>query len=216
MQQDPKTTTTDVPSEKGAKKAPHSERTCVACRVVAERSEFVRLMTGPDGSIAVDPSGTAGSRGAWIHPNRKCLEIAAKRHAVERSLKIAIKPELAAKELIEQTKVALGRRREGLLSSARGRRKIAVGAEAVEQAVLAPKHPPSEMVLILVAKDAGEHTSTLAERLVERGCELRTVQNKSELGAWFARSEVAVAAMLEPQIAKEFQVTLDRIAGLET
>ncbi len=202
-------------AEEAAKKVAASERTCVACRAVADRSEFVRLIEGPDGSIAVDPSGTAGGRGAWIHPSRKCLEVAAKRHAVERSLKIAIQPELAAVALIEQTKVALRRRREGLLSSAKGRRRVAVGAEAVEQAVLATKKL-SALILVVVAKDAGEHTSNLAERLLERGCELRTVPSKADLGAWFARSEVAIAALLEPQIAQEFQVTLDRIARLET
>jgi predicted RNA-binding protein YlxR (DUF448 family) len=177
-------------------------------------------MTGPDESIAVDPSGSAssaGGRGAWVHPTRKCLEIAAKRHAVERSLKIAIKPELAAKELIAQTVGALARRRVGLLSSARARRRVAIGAEAVEQAVLTrKKSSAADIVLLLVANDAAEHSSALAERLVERGCELRAVRDKAELGSWFARSEVAIAALLEPQIAKEFQVTLDRIAGLET
>jgi len=69
-------------------------RTCVACRQEAGKGALIRLVRGPDGSTAVDPTGHAPGRGAYLHRNQECIEIARKRRQLERSLGAAVPSEL--------------------------------------------------------------------------------------------------------------------------
>ncbi|WP_209323272.1 YlxR family protein [Brevibacterium renqingii] len=50
-------------------------RTCIACRQKADRSELTRFVFRPDQRPAVvhDVSATLPGRGAWVHPDEKCL-----------------------------------------------------------------------------------------------------------------------------------------------
>jgi predicted RNA-binding protein YlxR (DUF448 family) len=42
-----------------------------------------------EGRLAVDESATAPGRGAWLHPNGRCLSHATKRHAFSRAFRTA-------------------------------------------------------------------------------------------------------------------------------
>jgi uncharacterized protein len=61
-------------------------RTCVACRREAGKAELVRFVRAPDGTVAVDPSGRAPGRGAYVHAAPECVEAARKRRALDRAL----------------------------------------------------------------------------------------------------------------------------------
>lgn len=69
-------------------------RTCVACRQEAGKGELIRVVRRPDGSVALDPTGHAAGRGAYLHRNPECLETARKRRNLERSLGAAVHAEL--------------------------------------------------------------------------------------------------------------------------
>jgi hypothetical protein len=69
-------------------------RTCVACREEAGKGALVRVVRRPDGTAAVDRSGRAPGRGAYVHSNGACVEMARKRRALERSLKAPVGPEI--------------------------------------------------------------------------------------------------------------------------
>ena len=69
-------------------------RTCVACRQEAGKGALIRLVRGPDGSAAMDTTGHASGRGAYLHRNQECIEIARKRRQLERSLGAAVPSEL--------------------------------------------------------------------------------------------------------------------------
>jgi predicted RNA-binding protein YlxR (DUF448 family) len=70
-------------------------RTCVACRQEAGKDALIRLVRGPDGLAAIDPTGRAHGRGAYLHRTHECIEIARKRRQLERSLgAAAVPPEL--------------------------------------------------------------------------------------------------------------------------
>lgn len=71
-------------------------RTCVACRQEAGKAALVRIVRRPDGSTAVDLSGHAAGRGAYLHRDPACIEIARKRRNVERSLGAPVPQELWA------------------------------------------------------------------------------------------------------------------------
>jgi uncharacterized protein len=71
-------------------------RTCVACRTEAGKRAMVRIVRRADGSAAVDRTGHAAGRGAYLHADRACIEIARKRKALERALKTLVSPEVWA------------------------------------------------------------------------------------------------------------------------
>ncbi len=189
--------------------ASSAQRTCVACRAVVDRAALVRLVEGPEGAIAVDAKGSAGGRGAWVHPTRACIVTAAKRHAAERSLKVETRA-VDAEALLGQARDSFSRRASGLLSNAFRARSMAVGADVVDQAV-----SEGRVALLIVARDAGDSTRSRAELLASKGISLRAFGSRAELGALFGRGEVAIAAVLEPRVGAELVVTIDRFAGLE-
>jgi predicted RNA-binding protein YlxR (DUF448 family) len=69
-------------------------RTCVACRQEGDKSALVRVVRRADGTAAVDRTGHAPGRGAYLHSDPDCVEVARKRKALERSLKASIGPEV--------------------------------------------------------------------------------------------------------------------------
>jgi predicted RNA-binding protein YlxR (DUF448 family) len=69
-------------------------RTCVACRQEAGKRALIRIVRGATGAAMVDRSGRAPGRGAYLHHDAACLEMARKRRALERSLAVTVAPEL--------------------------------------------------------------------------------------------------------------------------
>ena len=80
------------------------ERTCVGCRQAAPREQLVRLVRepAPDGvvpRVRVDPTGSAPGRGAWLHPDASCLDLALRRGGPARSFRGRVDTGLLARDL---------------------------------------------------------------------------------------------------------------------
>ncbi len=71
-------------------------RTCVACRTEAGKPALVRIVRRPDGGAAVDRTGHAAGRGAYLHADAACIEMARKRKALDRALKTLVGSEIWA------------------------------------------------------------------------------------------------------------------------
>ncbi len=79
------------------------ERTCVGCRTTAARSVLIRIVarwlddagtTSSAGSSAVlvaepDVRRRLRGRGAWLHPSPDCLDLAVRRRAFPRALRVS-------------------------------------------------------------------------------------------------------------------------------
>lgn len=65
-------------------------RQCVGCREMKAKRELIRIIRTSEDGILVDATGKKNGRGAYICPNRECLEKAMKNKGLERSLKTAI------------------------------------------------------------------------------------------------------------------------------
>ncbi|WP_125775218.1 YlxR family protein [Antribacter gilvus] len=66
-------------------------RTCVGCRERDQRSALVRLVldrSAPQPRLVVDDRACLPGRGAWVHPATRCLELAERRKAVPRALRV--------------------------------------------------------------------------------------------------------------------------------
>jgi hypothetical protein len=62
-------------------------RTCVGCRQERPKRELVRIVRSPAGTIAVDPTGKAAGRGAYLCRAAECWAAALKRDALARALR---------------------------------------------------------------------------------------------------------------------------------
>ncbi|HEX6273350.1 MAG TPA: YlxR family protein [Polyangiaceae bacterium] len=164
-------------------------RTCVGCQAAAPAGELVRVVLGPDGSLAPDPRGGAFGRGAWLHPRPECLARAIPR-GVARALKSEVRT--SAEEFSVLLRRAGIRRLLGLVGSAFRARKAAVGATAVEE-VLAT----GQDCLVVVATDAHAAAAGYGvSRAVALGRAL-AASTKVELGGALGRAEVGVVAILD-------------------
>ena len=63
-------------------------RTCVGCRVCAAKSDLLRLVV-VEGLVTPDPGGRLPGRGASLHPDLGCLEMAERRRAFSRAFRQA-------------------------------------------------------------------------------------------------------------------------------
>ncbi|MGH1548152.1 YlxR family protein [Leifsonia poae] len=64
-----------------------SVRTCVGCRSRAPRSSLLRVVV-QESELVADPSATRPGRGAWLHPTAECFDLAVKRRAFGRALRV--------------------------------------------------------------------------------------------------------------------------------
>ncbi|WP_425954431.1 YlxR family protein [Xylanimonas sp. McL0601] len=77
-------------------------RTCVGCRERDLRSALLRLVLVPDAAagasprVVVDERKALPGRGAWVHPSAACLDLAVRRRAVPRALRVTAPLDLAA------------------------------------------------------------------------------------------------------------------------
>ncbi|MDQ3628547.1 MAG: YlxR family protein [Actinomycetota bacterium] len=74
-------------------------RTCIGCRDRATPSDLIRivaLVSGSAVSAVPDPRRSAPGRGAHLHPSPACLELAVRRKAFTRALRVQGPVELDA------------------------------------------------------------------------------------------------------------------------
>ncbi|HZZ96920.1 MAG TPA: YlxR family protein [Jatrophihabitantaceae bacterium] len=63
-------------------------RTCIGCRTRAAAAELLRVVAGPGSNVHPDPRRRAAGRGAWVHPDPGCVDLAERRRAYGRALRV--------------------------------------------------------------------------------------------------------------------------------
>ena len=69
-------------------------RMCVGCHEMKPKRELLRVVKPPEGDCAIDLTGRASGRGAYICPDPQCLKKAQKSKALERGLDTAVSAEV--------------------------------------------------------------------------------------------------------------------------
>lgn len=69
---------------------PKPQRTCVACRRVSDKRDFVRLVRDAEGEVHVDPSGKAPGRGASVCGTSACFEAAVSKGKLASALRASL------------------------------------------------------------------------------------------------------------------------------
>ncbi len=67
---------------------PTPARTCIGCRTRTTKVDLLRVVVDGDEFVA-DPQGRLAGRGAYLHPNRECFELAVRRKALSRALRVS-------------------------------------------------------------------------------------------------------------------------------
>ena len=65
-------------------------RMCVGCREMKPKAELMRVVKPAEGDCAIDRTGKASGRGAYVCENAECLKKAQKTRALERALEAKI------------------------------------------------------------------------------------------------------------------------------
>ena len=77
-------------------------RMCVGCQQMKPKKELIRIVRTPDEKVEVDPTGKRSGRGAYICPDKGCLEKAIKGKRLEKALQRPL-----AAEVVEALKQEL-------------------------------------------------------------------------------------------------------------
>ncbi|MFN8042069.1 MAG: YlxR family protein [Mycobacterium sp.] len=104
-------------TERAHRRAEGPVRTCVGCRKRELAVELLRVVAVSVGNgspaVTVDQAGNLPGRGAWLHPDDRCLQAAIRRRAFARALRITGSPDTSAVvEHFEKSKAPGGRGQE--------------------------------------------------------------------------------------------------------
>ena len=79
------------------KKKKIPERQCLGCNEHKPKSQLLRVVRAPDGTVSLDFKGKASGRGAYICKNVTCFKKAAKSRRLDKNLECAIPDEIYEK-----------------------------------------------------------------------------------------------------------------------
>ncbi len=68
-------------------------RTCVGCGISADKRELTRVVRNTEGEVALDLTGKANGRGAYLHQNAECFETAVRRRKIASALRVSLREE---------------------------------------------------------------------------------------------------------------------------
>ncbi len=76
-------------------------RSCIVCRQVKDKSELLRIVRTADGEFALDTTGRALGRGAYVCRDGECMNLMTKKRALSRAFKQEI-PQDAYDKLLRE------------------------------------------------------------------------------------------------------------------
>jgi predicted RNA-binding protein YlxR (DUF448 family) len=69
-------------------------RMCTGCGEMKPKKELIRVVKSPQGDISLDNTGRKSGRGAYVCPNRECLQAARKTRRLEKAFSVPIPAEV--------------------------------------------------------------------------------------------------------------------------
>ncbi len=100
-------------------------RTCIGCRKRADKFELLRVVASDRGAgleVVPDQARRAPGRGAHLHPSTVCLELALRRRAFSRALRVEVPGNRLATTAVEDLLRASGAEPDGSPDRSSGNR----------------------------------------------------------------------------------------------
>ena len=185
------------------------KRTCAGCRLKDDRDAMLRLvLLGDPPRVVPDVRRRASGRGVSIHPRRRCVEKVLRGNSIQRVFRRAV----ASPSLDDLVGWAIGqyrRRVEGLMITAWRSRRIAIGREAVRDAI-----SRRSVALLVHAGDVNLGQWVHLDALTELKIGSVVYGTKESNGRLFGREAVGVLAILDRGIAESIVNAIERCATL--
>lgn len=67
-----------------------AERSCIACRKSAPKSELLRIVRTPEGHVEFDETGRKPGRGAYLCGDEACARKAGEKNLIARALRVRL------------------------------------------------------------------------------------------------------------------------------
>jgi predicted RNA-binding protein YlxR (DUF448 family)/ribosomal protein L30E len=190
-----------------ASHGPH--RRCIASGAVRPKSELLRFVVGPDGTLVPDPSGRLPGRGLWLSPRRDMLEKACVRNLFAKAARASVR---LPDDLPAFTEAALRRRFLELLGLATRAGETIAGFQKVKDRLAAGR-----AALLVHAGDAaedGRRKIAAAARARQPDLPAVTVFTAAELGQAIGRDHVVHLLILPGGLADRLEAEARRLESL--
>jgi predicted RNA-binding protein YlxR (DUF448 family)/ribosomal protein L7Ae-like RNA K-turn-binding protein len=185
------------------------DRTCVACRRESEQGMLIRFAAGPDGRLVVDHPPKLKGRGAYLCPDRACVEGAARRNPFPRAFRRPVT--LPEGDLAAAIGGRVAGHVAGLLGVATRAGRTRSGATQVEEAL-----ERGRLALLLVATDAEPSTVAAFEaRGRAAGVPVARYGTRETLGRAVGKEFRAVVGIADRGLAARIRDDLGALARLE-
>jgi predicted RNA-binding protein YlxR (DUF448 family)/ribosomal protein L7Ae-like RNA K-turn-binding protein len=186
-----------------------AKRTCAGCRQKDDRDALLRLvLLGDPPRVVPDVRRRARGRGVSVHPRRRCVEKVLRGNTVQRVFRCVV----AAPSADDIVGWAIGqyhRRIEGLMITAWRSRHIAIGREAVRDAI-----NRRSVALLVQASDANQGQWVCSDAMTKFDIGRVVFGTKESNGRLFGREAVGVLGILDRGIAESIANAIDRCATL--
>lgn len=167
------------------------ERTCLACRRQATKSELIRFVASPAGDITPDFEGKLPGRGAYTCLNADCVADAVRKKQFGRAFKRDIVP-VSPDQLAKMVEFLLHDRIKGLLGLANKAGKLVSGGSLVSDAIRGKVKPG----LVLIASDASpDIADKIVALAVAHGIPHQRVMTKEVIGDLLGKSPRSAVAV---------------------
>jgi uncharacterized protein len=174
-----------------------AERTCVGCQKTQRKDQLIRLVCGPTGEVLLDVHGKLPGRGAYICPQRLCVEQAVKRARVQEAFRREVT--LAPIDVLMHAMASVMEERAlGCIRIARKAGRVVSGYTQVSRALM---YAP--VACLLVAEDtARERRREYQGWCAKRQIPCRSFLTKARLGALAGRDESSALGILDRRLGE--------------
>lgn len=179
-------------------------RRCLATGEVADKSELVRFVVGPDATVVPDVDGKLPGRGMWVSASREAVDKAVAKRLFSRAAKQAT---VAPADLAGTVEALLARRCLSYLGLAVRAGEAVTGFEKVREQLR-----KRQVVILLAASDAADDGRDKLARLAD-GVTVVGLFTRAELSLAIGRENVVHAALRRGGLADRFVVEAARLSG---
>ena len=185
-------------------------RTCLGCNQAFPPEMLLRMISGPDGEVAIDVRQRADGRGAYVCCRRSYIEALFKKRRLTRALR-SPGASSSVEALLAQAGEQLQARLLHLMAMAQKSGRVVSGTASVMDALEAER-----IRFLIAAEDAG---AASLEKLTARSGALGIPTyvlrlSRDELGHLLGKGSRSVAAFRDGSLAEEMEKELHRLSAL--
>jgi predicted RNA-binding protein YlxR (DUF448 family)/ribosomal protein L30E len=185
------------------------ERTCIGCRQACSKARLLRVVRGPSGQLLLDVHGKLPARGAYLCPQRHCVEQAVNRARLREAFRQEVTPP-HVDELVRAMACVMEARALTCIRMARKAGRVVSGYTQVSRAL---RHEPVSCLLI------AEDTAPERRREYEAWCAKRQIPvysclPKVRLGELAGRNESSALGILDAGLSARLLEYLEGMSRL--